>query len=136
MIKSNLSMKRRLRLELIIFVIGFVVVSIKLFYSQIIKGNEYSKLALEQLNTSRSINSKRGIIYDATKENILAQSITVYTVTLNPVKIAEENKEKVARVLSEIFELEYEKVLEKTRQNVAVVNIVKKVEKDKTDKLR
>ncbi len=136
MSKSNLNMKKRMKIEFIIFIVGFFIISIKLFCSQIIKGKEYSALAIEQLNTSRSINSKRGIIYDATKENILAQSITVYTVTLNPIKIADENKERVAKVLSEIFELEYEKVLEKTKQNVAVVNIIKKVEKEKTDKLR
>lgn len=67
---------------------------------------------------------------------ILAQSSTVYTVSLNPVKISDENKEKVAQILSEIFELDYEETLEKVSQNVSVVNIVKKADKDLTDKLR
>ena len=134
--KSNLKIKKRMKLEFIFFILGFMIICIKLFHVQFIKGEEYSKLALEQLNSSRSINSKRGVIYDATKENILAQSITVYTVSLNPVKIAEENKEKVANVLSDIFELDYEDTLKKTGQNVAVVNIAKKVDKEKTDKLR
>ena len=134
--KSNLKIKKRMKLELIFFVVGFIIICIKLFHVQFIKGEEYSKLAIEQLNSSRSINSKRGIIYDATKENVLAQSITVYTVSLNPVKIVEENKEKVAKVLSNIFELDYKETLKKTKQNVAVVNIAKKVEKEKTDKLR
>ena len=125
-----------MKLELIFFVMGFIIICIKLFHVQFIKGKEYSKLATEQLNSTRSINSKRGIIYDSTKENILAQSITVYTINLNPVKIKEENKEKVALILSEIFELDYEETLKKTNQNVAVVNIAKKVDKDKSDKLR
>ena len=67
---------------------------------------------------------------------ILAQSSTVYTVTVNPVKISSENKELVASKLSEIFELDYEETLEKVNQNVAIVNIVKKVDKEKTDSLR
>lgn len=67
---------------------------------------------------------------------ILAQSSTVYTINLNPVKIPTENKEKVARILSEIFELDYEETLKKASQNVAVVNIIKKVEKEDTDRLR
>ena len=134
--KSNLKIKKRMKLELIFFLFGFAIICIKLFHVQFIKGEEYSKLAVEQLNSSRSINSKRGIIYDSTKENILAQSITVYTVNLNPVKISDENKEKVAQALADIFELEYEDILKKTKQNVAVVNIVKKVEKEKKDKLR
>ena len=134
--KSNLKIKKRMKLELIFFIIGFIIICIKLFHVQIIKGKEYSKLAVEQLNSNRNINAKRGIIYDSTKENILAQSITVYTVSLNPVKIDEKNKEKVAEVLSIIFELDYENTLKKTRQNVAVVNIAKKVDKEKTDRLR
>ena len=67
---------------------------------------------------------------------ILAQSSTVYTVTVNPVKISNENKEKVASKLSEIFELDYNETLEKVNQNVAIVNIAKKVDKEKTDLLR
>ena len=136
MIKSNLNIKKRIKFEFLLFIIGFIIILIKLFYSQIIKGKEYATLAKEQLNTSRSINAQRGNIYDSTKQNILAESITVYTVTLNPVKISEENKEKVAKILTEIFSLDYEKTLDKTKQNVAVVNIAKKVEKEKTDKLR
>lgn len=67
---------------------------------------------------------------------ILAQSSTVYSVTVNPVKISSENKEKVASKLSEIFELDYEETLEKVNQNVAIVNIIRKVDKEKTDSLR
>ena len=67
---------------------------------------------------------------------ILAQSSTVYTVTVNPVKISNENKEKVASKLSEIFELDYNETLEKVNQNVAIVNIVRKIDKEKTDILR
>ncbi len=132
---SNLKLKRKMKIELILFLIGFLVVSIKLAYIQFIKGKEYTKSAIEQLNASRTINANRGIIYDATG-NILAQSSTVYTVSLNPVKILAENKESVARILSEIFELDYEETLEKTKQNVSIVNIAKKVDKQLTDKLR
>lgn len=67
---------------------------------------------------------------------ILAQSSTVYTVNANPVKISSDNKEKVATALSTIFELDYAETLKKLNQNVAVVNIIKKVEKEKTDELR
>ncbi len=132
---SNLKLKRKMKIELVLFLIGFIIVSIKLAHIQFIKGKEYSLKAEEQLNASRTINASRGIIYDSNGE-ILAKSGTVYTVTLNPVKIAPENKEKVARILSEIFELDYEKTLEKTSKNVSIVNIARKVDKELTDKLR
>ena len=65
--KSSLKIKKRMKLELIFFMMGFIIICIKLFHVQFIKGKEYSKLATEQLNSTRSINSKRGIIYDSTK---------------------------------------------------------------------
>ena len=135
MVNNNLKMKRKMKLELIFFCIGFLIISIKLAYVQFVKGEEYSKFAIEQLNTSRTINANRGFIYDA-NGIVLASSSTVYSININPVKISVENKEKVAKTLSDIFKLDYEDVLKKINQNVSVVNIVKKVEKEDTDKLR
>ena len=79
--------------------------------------------------------ANRGIIYDYNGE-ILANSSTVYTVNINPVKILEKDKEKVARSLTDIFSLEYEDVLKKVNQHVSVVNIAKKQPKELTDTLR
>ena len=135
MSSSNLNMKKKMRIELIIFCIGFLIISIKLGYVQFVKGKEYSSKAIEQLNNSRRIPANRGIIYDCNGE-ILANSSTVYTVNVNPVKISAENKEKVARSLTDIFSLEYEDVLKKLNQNVSVVNIARKQPKELTDTLR
>ena len=63
-------------------------------------------------------------------------TVMVYTVNVNPAKISMENKEKVARSLTDIFSLEYEDVLKKVNQNVSVVNIAKKQPKELTDALR
>ncbi|MBR3696826.1 MAG: peptidoglycan glycosyltransferase [Clostridia bacterium] len=96
----------------------------------------YLGAALEQQNTSRKIGSKRGTIYDSSGKNILAISSTVYTVTVNPMKIENSKKESLASILSEIFELDYEKTLKKINKNTGTENIVKRQDKDKTDKLR
>ena len=132
---SNLNMKKKMKVELILFCIGFLVISVKLAYVQFVKGGEYSSKAIEQLNNSRRIPANRGIIYDCNGE-ILANSSTVYTINVNPAKISMENKEKVARSLTDIFSLEYEDVLKKVNQNVSVVNIAKKQPKELTDSLR
>ncbi len=71
-----------------------------------------------------------------TGKNVLAVSATVETVTVNPVNIAKEDKEKVARVFSDIFGLDYEKVLKKVSKRSSIETIVKKVDKEQTDKLR
>ncbi|MBR1539796.1 MAG: peptidoglycan glycosyltransferase [Clostridia bacterium] len=122
-----------MKIELILFCVGFLVISVKLGYVQFFKGKEYSSKALEQLNTSRKIPANRGVIYD-TNGNVLAKSNTVYTVNVNPAKL--QNKEVIAKALSDIFELEYEEVWKKVNQNISIVNIAKKQSKEKTDSLR
>ena len=89
-----------------------------------------------QQTLDRTINPKRGTIYDATGKNILAISSNVETVTVNPGNIAKEDKEKVAKKLSELFELDYDTVLKKVTKRSSIETIVKKVDKEKTDELR
>ena len=60
-------------------------------FIQIIDGKRLSKLAFEQQTLDRNINPKRGTIYDR-NGNILAQSSTVETVTVNPVNIPKESR--------------------------------------------
>ena len=45
-------------------------------------------------------------------------------------------KEKVAKALSEIFELDYQQTLEKVSSTNYIETIAKKVQKDKIDKLK
>ena len=105
-------------------------------FIQFVQGGELSSLAYEQQTLDRKINPKRGTIYDATGKQILAVSSTVETVTVNPGNIAKEDKEKVAKKLSELFELDYETTLKKVSKRSSIETIVKKVDKEKTDSLR
>ena len=68
------------------------------------------------------------------EKTILAESSTVEQITVNPNNIKE--KEKVAKELSDLFELDYEKTLNKLKKRVSVVNIARKVDKEKTNRLR
>ena len=99
-------------------------------------GNKLQHMAHLQQTLEREFNPKRGTIYDATGEKILAVSASVESITVNPVNISSENKEKVARKLSELFELDYEKVLKKVSKRSSIETIAKKVDKSKTDELR
>ena len=62
-------------------------------------------------------------------------SSSVEAVTINPTNISKENKEKVAKALSDIFELDYEKVLKRLNKRSSIETIVKQVEKSETDEL-
>ena len=135
MVQTSLTNKKKMRNML--FIVFFIIVILigRLGYIQLIQGKELSELAYEQQTLDRAINPKRGTIYDATG-TVLAQSSTVETVTVNPGNISAENKEKVAKKLAEIFELDYEKVLKKVSKRSSIETIAKRVNKEKTDQLR
>ena len=120
---------------LIVLSILFLLVC-RLFYLQIIDGPYLSSLATKTHTTSETINSKRGNIYDSTGAS-LAISEAVDTVSINPTKIKAKNdsdtpalKEKVAKALSQIFELDYESILAKVNSTSSTETIVKKVEEE------
>lgn len=132
----KLSSKKKMRNILFVSFLIMVCLIVRIGYIQIISGKELSKLAYEQQTLDRKINPKRGTIYDATGKNILAVSSNVETVTVNPVNIKNEDKEKVAKSLSDIFNLDYESILKKVKKRSSIETIVKKVNKEKTDELR
>lgn len=135
MVQTSLTNKKKMKNMLFIVFLIIAILIGRLGYIQLIQGKELSELAYEQQTLDRAINPKRGTIYDATG-TVLAQSSTVETVTVNPGNISAENKEKVAKKLAEIFELDYEKVLKKVSKRSSIETIAKRVNKEKTDQLR
>ena len=125
-----------------------ILLIVRLGWLQFVKGSWLKEQMYSQLITSRIISPKRGTIYDANGKE-LAISAAVDTVTINPnlIMVSDENKElseiktkalmeKVAKALSEIFELDYQQTLEKVSSTNYIETIAKKVQKDKIDKLK
>ena len=136
MIDIGLKRKRRLKKSLISVMMIFVLLNIRIGYIQFVMGSELQTKAYVQQMMDRNINPKRGTIYDSTGKNVLAISSTVETVTINPTNIAKEDKEKVARKMCDIFDLDYDTILKKVQKRSSIETIVKKVDKDKADELR
>ena len=136
MVEIKLSSKKKMRNVLFICFIILLFLLGRIGFIQFVQGSELKELAYMQQTLDREINPKRGTIYDRTGKNVLAISSTVETITVNPGNIKKEDKEKVAKKLSEIFELDYETVLKKVNKRSSIETIVKKVDKDKTDILR
>lgn len=132
---KNISRKRRMIYLLIIASAIIFLLIIRVAWLQFISGDELQTLAYEQQTLDRKINPKRGTIYESNMTEI-AVSSTVYTVTINPTNINDKNKEVVARKLSEIFELDYEKVLKKVKKRSSIETIARKEEKESVDRLR
>ncbi len=132
---ANISGKKRMRNALLACVGLFSLLAVRIGYIQFVQGEELQTLAYMQQTLDRMINPNRGTIYDR-NGTVLAMSASVETVTINPTNISEGNKEKVAQSLSNIFELDYESVLKKVNKKTSIETIIKKVDKEKTDKLR
>lgn len=132
----SLSNKKKMRNGLFVVITIILLLTTRLGYIQLVWGKELNDKATSQQSQSRKITAKRGTIYDATGKYILAVSASVESVTVNPNNIKKENKEKVAKALSDIFELDYEKVLKKVNKRSSIETIAKQLEKSKTDELR
>ena len=111
-------------------VIGFLV------YRQIVLHDFYQGKAISQQTLDATISANRGNITDCNGVE-LAISNPVKTIYISPVSIKkDEDKRAVAQGLSEILELEYETVYEKTKKNNYYQVIKRKVESDIVDKVR
>lgn len=139
---ANTVTSKRIQSAMIVLFTLFLALIFRLGFLQIVQGADYKEQAVKQQTMSKLISAKRGNILDATGKS-LAISARVDTVSINPTKIKGKNeqqtkeiKEKLAKAFSEIFELNYEEVLEKVNSSSSIQTIVKKVEQDKVDKLK
>lgn len=127
----------------IVFFILILLLIIRLFYLQFIDGGTLKERAYKQITANRVLSPQRGTIYDSTGK-ALAVSTKVDTISINPsliiVKGKQEEtnalKEKVAKALSDIFELDYNEVLVKVTSTNSVETIAKKVDSEKVDTLK
>ena len=112
----SLSNKKKMRNGLFMVLVIFTLLTTRLCYIQFVWGTELSEKAGTQQSQSRTITAKRGTIYDSTGKYILAESSSVESVSINPTNISAENKDKVAKALSDIFKLDYEKISKKVHK--------------------
>ena len=139
---KNMIQSKKLRVSLIATVLIFVFLLGRIGFLQFVEGSTLKEAAYNQQAINQIISPKRGNIYDSTGKVALAISAQVDTITINPAKITgddeketKEIKEKVAKGLSDIFELDYNETLEKVSSTSQVETIAKKVEQDKVDEL-
>ena len=125
---------------LVVLLLIFIILLTRIGYIQFIKGEEYSTAAYKQQTKSQVISPKRGIIYD-TNGNVLARSSVVYTISVNPGKVLYKDdtavsNELLAEKFADLFDLEYDEVLEDLNSDSSVVTIAKKVANTKSEELQ
>ena len=120
---SDISRRKRMKVWIFVACLIGVLFMGRIGWIQFVMGDELRQMAYTQQTLDRSVNPKRGTIYDATGKNILAISSTVNTITVNPTNISKNDKEKVSKALSDIFDLDYEKVLKKVKKRSSIERI-------------
>ena len=122
-----------------VFGVGALAVLLaRLYQLQITDHAFYEKLAISQQLREAPGTAQRGVIYDC-NGNTLAISASVDNVYLSPAEIDlnHEDRELIARGLSEILGLDYEDVLEKSgRRGSWYVTVARKIEADKAAQIR
>ena len=98
----------------ILLLLGFGTDIFRLFYIQVIKGEEYKTKAESQQLSDTEISADRGIIYDC-NYNVLAESASAWLVYVNPSKIKDDAQRKlISQTLAKILKLKEEKNLKKS----------------------
>ena len=100
----SINTKKRVLVMLILCIVGMVVLFGRLVYIQIVKSEYFSQKAYTQQTRSKSVEAKRGTIYDTTGEKILAQSISTNIVTAVPSSVNKDKKEEIAQNLADILQ--------------------------------
>lgn len=139
---------KRLRYGMVCLFLILTLLCGRIFCLQFMQGEELKTSMYKQLATSKVISTKRGAIYDSTGK-ALALSAQVDTVSIEPkyIKVSHKDpviaaekttalREKVAKGLSEIFELDYQETYNKICSDSTIVTIAKKVENDKIEQLK
>lgn len=131
--RPTIGAKKKLLIFLFCSMFGYLLLTGRLVFIELFRAEEWQELAYEQQTRDRLITPKRGSILDRNGEGI-ALTETVNAVSVIPVQVKE--KEKTAQFLAETLDLEYEDVLEKIKQKVALVRIKTKVDTETAAAIR
>ena len=122
-------------LIIMILMIGFGAVITRLSFLTLVQGSALQEDAVDQQLKDTTLPAKRGTIYDA-NGTILAESASVWQVVMAPIYFeTDEQRVAVAKGLSEILDLDYDNVYEKTKQESYYVVVKRKIEVEARDKI-
>ena len=122
-------------LILLILVLGFGAAVLRLTCLTTVQSSELQESAVDLQLADTTVSAKRGTIYDA-NGNVLAESASVWQVVMSPVNFKnDKQRQAAAKGLSEIFDLEYNDVLDDTKQQSHYVVVKRRIESDEREKV-
>lgn len=140
-IKARFNLNKRIpgRSVIILSVcfVAWCVLIGRLFYLQVLNYDEYRGKVIDNVQHETPVNTERGIIYDSNMVQ-LASNYTVWRVFISPRDITDDTQaRKISQGLSEILEVDYDKIYNMTQKKKRADETVKKqVEEDKAEQVR
>lgn len=150
------NMLKRLLILSVVIVFLLCTNTVRVFYIQVVRGEELSQKAQSQQMKDTEITAMRGTIYDS-EGNVLAQSATVWNIYLDPLAIdieideddtaaeiadkearSEERRNLIVEKFAELFDYDEEEkaeFLEKTLEENHYTVVEKRVENDIKEQL-
>ncbi|MBB6217011.1 stage V sporulation protein D (sporulation-specific penicillin-binding protein) [Anaerosolibacter carboniphilus] len=137
MSSPNIVHKKRLIVLLFTTSIVLFLLIFRIGWIQIVKGENYRRLAHVQQTRDIPIPAKRGIIYDRNGKE-LAISASTNTVWARPAEIlASEKGEEITKELASILEKDENEIKDKVlKKNVGLIKVEKWIDKEKADAIR
>ena len=125
--------RKKVRILCFVFLFCLLALGARLTYLMVIRGEYYSEKAQKLHERERPVKAARGKILDRNGK-ILADNRAVTTVSVIHSQISDENE--VIRKLSELLEMDEEKVRKKVEKVSSMERIASNVEKETGDKIR
>lgn len=132
-ISNNVS-SFKLKVFLLFILILLIILIIRIAFLQFVDGKKLKQEAFAQLSYTETISANRGSIYDSTG-TVLATSYDADNVIVVPSKFESGEKEIASAMLSTIFELDYNEVLNELNSSKSKITLIKNASKDKIDAL-
>lgn len=133
--QARASSMTRARLVLLwaVLLLLLILMTCRVAYVELYRGEYLSKRADELHNRERTLEARRGDIVDRNGV-VLATSATVYRISVIHAQL--EDPEKTAQILAQELEQEYETVYEKVQKKVALQVLATKVDTETAERIR
>ena len=131
--KNKIFLRRKVYLLFLVFVAILGLLSVRLFYLMVFRGDYYSDKAQQLHERERPIKAARGLILDR-NGTVLASNEPVCTISVVHSQI--EDEDEVTRTLCEILSLDEERVRKKVEKVSSMERIASNVPKETGDAVR
>ena len=133
-IKTNIRKRTAVTAKIVAF--AMLVLILRLANWQFVRGSEMQTSAIEQQTMDSVVTSKRGIIYDRNGK-VLAQSVSVQTVTASPAEVKKSKKAaKTAKKLAELLNMDADEIEKKITRNSMYEIVARKIDNSTAEKIR